>query len=384
MVTDPARDNVEVGPALTGVRTILVFAFNLLGDSICRLPAMEAASKSYPGSRVMVVADPRYREVFEGQPFIDEVWVLDRTGSRAAQATAWLNMIRRARRARPELVLDLYGSKRTALVSRLSGARWRAGLHRRGRSRWYSLRPSAPLSQSGHIIQQMNAAVAAAGIAAEFRYVPIAVAGEPHPALCDIADVSSSGPSPRAERVRGGEVTAERAEGGEVALVLLNPSARVKAKRWPAERFGQLAAALSGQAGLRCAVITAPGEERLVGQVVGASGGAASALPALTIKQLAALVEMAVLVVTGDTGVLHLATAMGEPSVILAGPTDPGMVAYPGVRQAVLFHREACAKWVSGDECARYNECNERQCIDAIPVDEVVAAVRALLIGTHP
>jgi len=343
------------GPILPGIHAILIFAFNLLGDSICRLPAIQAAKRTYPDARVAVVADPRYREVFDGQPFIDEVWATDRRGGRRKQLRAWLRLAGQARRLRPDLVLDLYGSKRTAALSRLSGARWRAGIYRDGRSGWYNLRASAPLPQGGHIIEQMNRAVAVAGIAGELRYVPMAVTD--------------------ADRAAARSALAEVGLGDPDRLVLLNPSARVEAKRWPAERFGMLGARL----GLRCAVITAPGDDGLAQRVVAASDGGAVALPALGIKQLAALVGMARVVVTGDTGVLHLATAMGTPSVILAGPTDPRLVAYPGVRQVALFHRDACADWRGEEQCADYNECAKRSCIDAITMEEVGEAVRALL-----
>lgn len=348
----------SAGPT-SGVRAILVFAMNLLGDSICRLPAIAAAKRTYPDARVMVAADPRYREVFDGQPFVDEVWELDRTGGPVRQTREWLRVIAHARRARAELVLDLYGSKRTALFSRLIGARWRAGLHQNGRSSWYNLRPAQPLRLEGHIIEQMNAAVAPAGIAAEFRYVSIGVTEAERAAA-------------REALARGGLAESER-------LVLLNPSARVEAKRWPAERFGQLAHALKSQVKVECGVITAPGEEGLTQAAVAAANGEAVALPALTIKQLAALMQRAALLVTGDTGVLHLATAMGTPSVILAGPTDPQLVTYRGVQQVALFHRDACADWLGTEQCANYNECTKRHCIDAITVEEVFEAVTALL-----
>ena len=372
-VEQQARDTLQMpsGPVLPDVRTIVVFAFNLLGDSICRLAAIKAASQTYPGSRVIAVADPRYREVFDGQPFIDEVWTTDRRGGRRKQLRAWLRLAGQARRARPELVLDLYGSKRTALSSRLTGARWRAGLHAGGQSRWYNLRPTGQAVGRGlreardggvhqprpqqHIIEQMNWAVAAAGIAGEFRYVPMAVTD--------------------GDRAAARRALAESGLGDPDRLVLLNPSARVDAKRWPAERFGMLGMRL----GLRCAVITAPGDDGLTQRVVAASDGGAVALPALGIKQLAALAEMARVVVTGDTGVLHLATAMGTPSVILAGPTDPRLVEYPGVRQVALFHRDACAHWRGEEQCADYNECAKRRCIDAITMEEVGEAVRALV-----
>ena len=346
---------------LWDVHTILIFACNLLGDSICRLPAIGGAKEMYPDSRILVVADPRYGDVFEGQAFIDEVWPLSRRGGPLSQAWEWLGVIARGRRARPDLVLDLYGSKRTALVSRLTGARFRAGLHGDGLSRWYNLGDlvDAPALQRGHIIERMNEAVAPAGIAARFAYRPLAVAeGDREAARAALDGLGI-------------------ADGGDV--IVLNPAARVEAKRWAAERFGQLASALSGSGGPRCAVITAPGQEACTDEAVSASGGAAVALPVLELKTLAALLARAAVLVTGDTGILHLGTSMGAASVVLAGPTDPQLFAYPSGRQAVLFNREACPEWGEAEQCPRYNTCRDRRCIDAIAVAEAAEAARGLL-----
>jgi len=348
-------DNQGGQAVLRDVRSIVVFACNLLGDSICRLPAIKATKEAYASSRLAVVADPRCGEVFEGQPFIDEVWHLSRRGSRAWRAVEWWGLARRMRRARPDLVLDLYGSKRTAFVSWLSGAKWRAGLHRGGRSGWYNLLGKGP-RPGAHIIEQMNEAVRPAGVEARFAYVPIVVGAKERKA---------------AESVLSGF--------GGGRLVLLNPSARVKAKRWAVERFGEVARRVFEDRSVRCGVITAPGEEALTEAVVRAAGGGAVALPVMSLKELAAVLERTAVLVTGDTGVLHLGAAMGCPAVILAGPTDPRLVLCESCRQVALFHRGACEGWETGEQCAGYNDCRKRRCIDAIGVEEVMEAVRVIL-----
>jgi ADP-heptose:LPS heptosyltransferase len=353
----------DTGAPLREVRGILVFSCNLLGDSICRLPAIEAAKDTYREAHLVVVADPVYREVFEGRSFIDEVWPLSRRGSRLRQAQEWLGLMRRVRRARPDLVLDLYGSKRTAFASWVSGARFRTGLHRDGLSRWYNLadRVHADALHRGHIIERINAAVAPAGIAARFSYCRIPIGDD--------------------ERTAARQLLGDSGPGEGEPIVLLNPSARVSAKRWPIERFARLAESLAARPGARCRVITAPGEQALAQRAVAGSRGAAAALPEMSIRMLAAVLEEADLLVTGDTGVLHLSAAMGTPSVVLAGPTDPLLFANPEGRQVILFHREACERWEGGEQCAGYNECPDRRCIEAITVDEAAAAVQRLLRG---
>ncbi len=327
---------------LQDIRSIVVFACNLLGDSICRLPAIMAVKEAYPSSRLLVVADPRYRDVFEGQPFIDEVYPLDRKGSRIKQLAAWARLLKRMRKAKPDLVLDLYGSKRTALVSRLSGAKARVSL--------------SPAAVGGHIIEQVNEVAKAAEIEARFAYVPLAIT--------------------EADRQTARKVLQE-ASLGEGQLVVLNPSARVEAKRWRTERFGELARELAAD-GVQCGVITAPGDEAITKEIVSATKGSAAALPVMPLKQLAALLARTTVLVTGDTGVLHLGAAMRCPTVVIAGPTDPKLVLCDSCRQVALFHREACGEWVGEEQCVTYNECKKRICIDAISVEEVAEAVKAV------
>jgi ADP-heptose:LPS heptosyltransferase len=361
MTTARGEQRANARAALPDIRSILVFACNLLGDSVCRLPAIEAAKDTYREAHLAVVADPLYREVFEGHAFIDEVWPLSRRGNRLGQAQEWVGLMRRAGRARPDLVLDLYGSKRTAFASWVSGARYRTGLYRDGLSRWYNLadRVHADALHRGHIIERINAAVVPAGIAAPFAYRRLSICDDEQAAARDLLQsygADSSGPA-----------------------VLLNPSARVPAKQWPVERFSRLAEVLRAQHRARCRVITAPGDHALTERVVSHSHGVAAALPEMGVRGLAAVLAQADALITGDTGVLHLGSAMGTPSVVLGGPTDPRLFACADCRQVVLFHREACERWDEGEQCAGYDGCPDRRCIEAISVDEAAAAVQRLL-----
>jgi len=352
---------MEVGTALPSIGSIVVFACNLMGDSVCRLPAIEAAKRAYPEGRVAVVADPAGQAVFEGQTFIDEVRLFRRSGDPITQAGAWWQLIVWARRQRPDLVLDLYGSKRTAAATRLIGGRWRAGLHRGWAARCYNLRESASGDSrlQGHMIEIVNRGVAPAGIWAEFVYPPLAI---------------SDG-----DRAAADGLIAEHVRTGSASIVVLNPTARVEAKRWAPERFGRLARRVAAEAGVRPLVVTSPDERNLAEAVVRASGKAAVALPLLPLKRLAAVLAHASVLVSGDTGLLHVGTAMGVRSVILAGPNDPALVAYPRLPQVALYHPEACGERQGGPVCARHNTCRTGRCMDAITVEEATAAVLELL-----
>jgi ADP-heptose:LPS heptosyltransferase len=152
--------------------------------------------------------------------------------------------------------------------------------------------------------------------------------------------------------------------------VLINPSAAWPNKRWPAERFGALAAAIRARHGLRSMILWGPGEEHLAAAVVAASSGAAQAAPPTTIAEILSLAQAAHVMISGDTGPLHLAGAVGTPIVALFGPT----------------RAERNGPWSPADiSISRYDQCvchYERRCrrgqpcIDEISVEAVIDAVQ--------
>ena len=158
------------------------------------------------------------------------------------------------------------------------------------------------------------------------------------------------------------------AAGARRGYIVLNPGAAWPNKRWPPERFGALAAALRDRTGLRSLVTWGPAERDLANAVVNASGGSATLAPATSVSDLAVLMREAALVVSGDTGPLHIAAAMGTPLVGLYGPTwperngpwDPDDVVISRANVCVCHHKRQCLRGAP--------------CINEITLDEVVAA----------
>jgi heptosyltransferase-1 len=140
---------------------------------------------------------------------------------------------------------------------------------------------------------------------------------------------------PEAEAWRDAELR-KRGIGG---YVVITPGAGWGAKRWPAERYGEIARQL-GQWGLQSIVNSAPGEEHLAEAAVSASGGAAQAIPC-SIGQLIALARKARLFIGGDTGPVHLAAAMGVNVVAIYGPTSPARNGPFGSKAIVLRSPES-------------------------------------------
>ena len=112
------------------------------------------------------------------------------------------------------------------------------------------------------------------------------------------------------------------------------------------------------------------GEEDLARAVVESSGGAASLAPRTTLDQLMALLRSAALVISGDTGPIHMAAAAGAPIVGLYGPTDP---ARNGPWAAADV--DVCVSRFSECICHHKRRCHRAtRCLDDIPVEDVLAA----------
>ena len=198
---------------------------------------------------------------------------------------------------------------RSAVLARLSGARVVYGAaepRESPASLWYTRRVVA---RGRHVVEQ-NLSVARA-LLEQTEEIP------PPDISCDFPH------DPQAETRIGQRL----AEYGLDEFAILNPGAGWGAKRWPAERYGEVARELADQ-GVRSILNYGPGEEELVSLAETASGGAARAMRC-AVTELIALTRRARMFIGGDTGPLHLAAALRVPVVGIFGPTDP---ARPGSR----------------------------------------------------
>ena len=156
--------------------------------------------------------------------------------------------------------------------------------------------------------------------------------------------------------------------GGPRRFIVLNPGAAWPNKRWPAERFGSLAASLRDRLDLPSLVTWGPSERELADAVARSSAGAAIVAPATSVSDLAVLMRDAALVVSGDTGPLHIAAAMGTPLVGLYGPTWPERNGPWDPQDVVISRASVCV-------CHHKRHClRGSPCINEITFEEVLAA----------
>jgi lipopolysaccharide heptosyltransferase II len=346
------------------VRRILVRSTNWIGDVVMISPALRSLREGYPDAQLDVVARASVSGAFRDHPLVDEVIVEQRrSGDRRHEGLGGaFRLAAELRSRRYDLAVLLPKSFGAAVAPSLARIPRRVG-YATDRRRLLLTHP-VPLPVGVEGLHH-----------AEFFLGPALYLG------CPDLDRSLVFPVSRTDR----EAAAERLrEVGSARLVAIHPGASRPERAWSAGRFGELAAALS-QDGFRVVVLGAEQDRDAARVVLAAAGGTAlDAVGLGGLGTMAALVERCELFVGNDSGPMHVAAAMGTPTVSLFGPGVPERTA-PYVsrdRRREITDRFPCAP------CRQdfFRECRPAAsgkpwCLESIEVAPVLDAARELLNG---
>ncbi len=300
-------------------RRLLIVMPSWLGDAVMATPALRLARDRLPGTFIGVLARPGIDEVIEGSNFIDEIHVDRAEGMMGPKRVAAKLRLRRY-----DAALLLTNSFSTALITRIAGIPRRIGYARDGRSLLLTDRLAAPKLASGEWAPVPAVAYYLRAVRAMLGEVldDVSVWCASRASLEASQAVLELAVSP-AQQARGDEVLSRAGVAPDAPLALLNPGGNNAAKRWPAERFVEVARSLNVNHGLRCLINGSPGEADLVRDIATASNAVPLVDAGVTIGSLKAIVARCRIMVTNDTGPRHIAAALGIPVVSIFGPTDP-------------------------------------------------------------
>jgi lipopolysaccharide heptosyltransferase I len=336
---------------MTAPARILVVRLGSLGDLIHTLPAVNALRVAHPEAVIDWLVDAPHRQLLDLVPVLSAVLALERP-----TLAGWREARRRLRLRRYDVALDFQGLVKSAVLARLSGARRVVGFDRPAlrepAASWFYSETMA-VGEPGHVIAK-NMRLAAAVGASDDQAPEFPLRSAPSAAL---------------DAVRAGGLT---------RFALINGGAAWPNKRWPAERFGRVAAWLAERHGLRSVALWGPGEQNLARAIVEASRGAAVAAPPTGLPDLLALARQASLMLSGDTGPTHIAAAVSTPVVALFGPTDPERNGPWSSADRVVSRHSAC-------DCPYQRRCRRepsRWCLGDITESDVRAAIDARLEAT--
>jgi heptosyltransferase-1 len=326
-------------------QNILVIDFGQMGDVMLSLPALAALRQRFARARITVAVGKPGKQIVELTGTADEVLVVDRVALRDGFAPASVfriaRLVKEVRRRKFDFVIDLHSLSETNLLGFLSGAPSRLYSRRPGRSLDFlsNFRPAAPVEdREKHAVERYLDVLAPLGVGEVSRAPRLPLRAEAERAVEQLF---------RKEKI-----------GRDAPLVGMFPGAGNASRQWRLERFADLAARVARNDNLRTVVFLGP-EERARAREIRAAfpQRTTSVVERLDIPQLASALARVSVLVSNDTGPVHVAAAVNTPTVVMVGrPTRDGYEPV-GERHRVIYGRD----------------------IESITVEEVYAATRRVL-----
>ena len=337
---------------------VLFVRLRSLGDTVLMTPMLKVMGR-IPGWTVGVLVEKSYEEVLEGNPHVDNIFVID---NHCNKWTARMRAIREIRSFRPTLAIDLHGGTTGAILTALSGARKRVGYQKGRLSYLYNIKvpPSTSLWQKDHVHtveHQMSL----------LKYLGFPV--EPVPSAEVL--VSDSHLDMARGLLEGVGLCSQQLDKG---FVLINPAAAFDTKQWESGHFALLATLL-GREGLKVVFTAGPGQEDLLEKIKRHCIPKVRFVAPQSVKKFTALVSLCRLYVGNDTGSTHIAAALEKPVVVIFGSSD-SRAWHPWRTEYRLIKSDLSCIPCPGYFCLHYDE---PRCIRSIPVEAVFSAVQSLL-----
>lgn len=342
-------------PDPSRIERILLVRLSAVGDVINTLPAVAAVRKAFPRAFIGFVVEDRARDLIVDHPHIDETYVFERKKwSRMARAPLgfaracreFFAYIGAIRRRNYQVLLDFQGNLKSLVHDVLSSVPVRIGFSAGNCMEWNHVFTNVhvhPPTERMNRVEKFLTLVTALGV-------------HPDGAAYTVPRSEASAAVVRAF------LSSNDLRESEYLVIHPGTSEFGKEKRWPVERFAELARRLCDERRLRAVVTWGPGEREMAARVAQLSAGAAvRALETRSILDLAEVIRRARLFIGCDSGPLHLASAVETPSVALFGPKDPAVYGPYNRRRRIVY------KGIGNGS------------MNAITVDDAVIAVEDLL-----
>jgi lipopolysaccharide heptosyltransferase II len=332
----------------------LVIRTDRMGDVILSTPVLTAIKQSFPKSKVAMLVRPYAHELVAGHPDLDEI-IFDDDDGQHRGATGLLRLAAKLRVKLFDVALVLHPIPRLALITFLARIPLRVGSGFRVYSFLFNKRVYHHRKHSQQHELDLNLEVAQAiginlkNVVFKFHIPQEAKEKISHHLHANVID--------------------------KQPFVVIHPGSGSSARDWPPEKFGQLAFKLMNELEAYVVITGTDKERYLVDQVQEAAGIELSRLDGcLKIKELAALLQAADLVIANSTGPLHLAVAVGTEVIGLFCPIEPCLPSRwgpykPGTRtwqtDSVIMPAVSLCKKCIGDNCSDWD------CMNSIPVSQV-------------
>jgi len=342
---------------------ILIIKPSSLGDVAHALPVLNGLRQRYPHARISWLIATGCRELLEGHPQIDELIPFDRKRygqiGRSIRVTGeFMEFVAGLRERRFDLVIDLQGLFRSGFLAWASGAPTRIGFARAREFAWmfYSDRIS-PGDPDEHAVVRYYRVAPMLG----FEDVPIEFRLHVPPEA----------------RANAGSLLADAGVGPGEPFALVTPGARWETKVWPARKIAAVCEHLYRVRGLKIVLAGGPGEMPDCRAVAAAADVPSGNLCGRTsLRDLIALIDASSILISNESGPMHVAVALGRPVAGVVGPTNPRRNGPFSANSRIVRHPLPCSPCY----LKKLSQCrHEHACMRGVEAAEVIEAVEALL-----
>ena len=346
---------------------ILIVKLSAIGDVIHTLPALNAVRNYYPNANITWLVEEDAASLVQGHKALDRVIISKRKRwLKALRSLSLLNtfkevygFIKVLRDTRYDMILDFQALLKSGILIAIARGRRKIGFGK-------------GLEHMEHSYIFLNERIPAVDMeihALSRGMMLLNAIGIP------TNEVEYKLPVSNGDREKVDELMKKHGINGVKSLIAINPVAKWETKLWPKERFARLADTIIDEYDVKI-IFTGGLEDRPIIQDIMSDmkGRALNLAGHTTLKMLAALYEKTVLVISTDTGPMHLAAAVGTPVVALFGPTAPWRTGPYGIGHQVITAGMGCSP------CFK-RRCETKDCMKQISVGQVMNGIR--ILGVH-
>jgi heptosyltransferase-2 len=329
---------------------ILIRCPNWVGDSILAVPAMKALRSRFPDSELTLLARPWVAGLFTSAPFLDRVW----SEPKARGVRQWTRLTREIRARRFDLAILFPNSFESALTIFLGGIPQRLGYSTDGRG-FLLTEAVMPAAKARHQVHYYLDLVKALSAGVDRPSIEISATAE--------------------EKSEARKLLAAEGIAEGTPFLVLNPGAAYgSAKRWGEDRFAEVGKRLAAEFGLTAVIVGSESERRLAQDIHDRMDRRAAVLSGkTTLETLLGVLSQASLMITNDSGPMHIAAALGTPTIAIFGSTDEQVTGPFGARARIVKHPVECSP------CMLRVCPIDHRCMDRISADDVFRAAKDLL-----
>jgi ADP-heptose:LPS heptosyltransferase len=313
----------------SGRKKILIVKPSSLGDVIHSLPFLNAVKTCLPESEIHWIIAKGLEGILENHPMINKLWVIDKNSWKKIKnlkntIQEIKGLFKNLKQEKYDLVVDLQGLLRSGVITAATGYTHKVA--------------------GGKNIHAVD------------RYLKIAES-----LGCNISDISFTFPAfdsslsfiPNPSSLKD--------------YIVIVPGARWKTKIWPAEKFGKLASMLP----IESIIVGSKSDKTIADEIVSLSGGRAVSLAGKTnLRELIAIISRANLIVSNDSGPMHIAAALNVPVFAVFGPTDPFRTGPYGKGHTIIREDILCSP------CFR-KSCDDMKCMKDLSVQKVFGIIKS-------